>query len=420
MIWMPISEKQKMILAFPYTKKYQSLICDGAVRTGKTSIMTIAFIDWAMREFDQTNFAICGKTVGSAIKNIVVPYMALSYAKKRYRLHFTRSDNKLVVSRGRRKNVFYIYGGKDESSYMLIQGITLAGVLFDEVALMTRSFVEQALARCLSHKDRRYFFNCNPGPPNHWFYVEWIKEHEKHRALHLHFLMPDNPILDADTIREAEAMYSGVFYQRYVLGEWVQAEGLIYRQFADNPARYTISPMEVPHLMEINAAFDPGGTRSAHAFVATGITPRHEQLVALRSERHDAKDTTPKDVDRMAVEFVGEIIRQYGRCDYLYWDNEAQVLGRGIKVAVEAAYPQVSVRPCYKGQIIDRIHLISRLMGQDRFKLTTDCATLREALEQALWDEDHDDERLDDGTTPIDDLDALEYTFSNQMARFFD
>ena len=219
--------------------------------------------------------------------------------------------------------------------------------------------------------------------------------------------------------REAEAMYSGVFYQRYVLGEWVQAEGLIYRQFADNPARYTISSMEVPHLMEINAAFDPGGTRSAHAFVATGITPRHEQLVALRSERHDAKDTTPKDVDRMAVEFVGEIIRQYGRCDYLYWDNEAQVLGRGIKVAVEAAYPQVSVRPCYKGQIIDRIHLISRLMGLDRFKLTTDCATLREALEQALWDEDHDDERLDDGTTPIDDLDALEYTFSNQMARFF-
>ena len=228
---MPISEKQKMILAFPYTKKYQSLICDGAVRTGKTSIMTIAFIDWAMREFDQTNFAICGKTVGSAIKNIVVPYMALSYAKKRYRLHFTRSDNKLVVSRGRRKNVFYIYGGKDESSYMLIQGITLAGVLFDEVALMTRSFVEQALARCLSHKDRRYFFNCNPGPPNHWFYVEWIKEHEKHRALHLHFLMPDNPILDKDTIREAEAMYSGVFYQRYVLGEWVQAEGLIYPNY---------------------------------------------------------------------------------------------------------------------------------------------------------------------------------------------
>lgn len=227
---MSVSSKQQKILAFPYTKKYQSLICDGAVRSGKTSIMTVAFIDWAMREFNGVNFAICGKTVGSAIKNIIVPYMALSYSKK-YNIAFTRSDNKLIVKYGDRTNTFYIYGGKDESSYMLIQGITLAGVLLDEVALMTQSFVEEALARCLTFPNRRYWFNCNPDTPMHWFYQEWILQPEKHKALHLHFLMTDNPVLDAESIKQAANDFSGVFYDRKFLGKWVVAEGLVYSNF---------------------------------------------------------------------------------------------------------------------------------------------------------------------------------------------
>ena len=200
---MGISPKQKQILAFSYTKNYQALICDGSVRSGKTSIMTVAFVDWAMREFNNTNFIIGGKTVGSAIKNIVAPYMALHYSQERYKIHFTRSDNKMIVRDGHIVNTFYIYGGKDESSYMLVQGITAAGAFLDEVALHTRSFVEQVLARCLSYKNRRYWFNCNPDNPNHWFYEEWILQPEKHRALHLHFLMTDNPILDEDTVAEA-------------------------------------------------------------------------------------------------------------------------------------------------------------------------------------------------------------------------
>lgn len=227
---MAISNKQMKILAFPYTKKYQALICDGAVRSGKTSLMTIAFVDWAMREFNNTNFGICGKTVGSAIKNIITPYMAMAYSKK-YNISFTRSDNRMIVRYGNKTNTFYVYGGKDESSYMLIQGITLAGVLLDEVALLSRSFVEQALARCLSYKNRRYWFNCNPSNPKHWFYEEWIQQADKHRALHLHLLMTDNPALDEETIQETENTWSGVFYERYVLGRWVVADGLVYPMF---------------------------------------------------------------------------------------------------------------------------------------------------------------------------------------------
>lgn len=221
-----ISQKQLKILAFPYTH-YDALICDGAVRSGKTSIMMVAFIDWAMREFSGQRFGICGKTVDSATKNIIVPYISMSYAKERYTIRWRRSDKLLEVKRGSVVNWFEVFGGKDESSFMLIQGRTLAGVLLDEVALMPESFVNQALARC-SVDGARMWFSCNPDNPNHWFYVNWIKRCSERNALYLHFTMPDNPSLSEKTLARYEAMYTGVFYRRYIIGEWCLAEGLIY------------------------------------------------------------------------------------------------------------------------------------------------------------------------------------------------
>ena len=221
-----ISQKQLKILAFPYTN-YDALICDGAARSGKTSIMMVAFIDWAMREFSGQRFGICGKTVDSATKNIIVPYISMSYAKERYTIRWRRSDKLLEVKRGSVVNWFEVFGGKDESSFMLIQGRTLAGVLLDEVALMPESFANQALARC-SVDGARMWFSCNPDNPKHWFYVNWIKRCSERNALYLHFTMPDNPSLSEKTLARHEAMYTGVFYRRYIMGEWCLAEGLVY------------------------------------------------------------------------------------------------------------------------------------------------------------------------------------------------
>lgn len=227
-----ISQKQKKILAFPYSD-YDVLICDGAVRSGKTSIMTVAYIDWAMRNFSNQRFGICGKTVDSCVKNLVIPYVAMNYAKERYALRWRRSDKLLEVSRGAVRNYFEVFGGKDESSYALIQGRTLAGVLLDEVALMPRSFVEQAITRC-SVDGAKLWFSCNPESPQHWFYLEWIKRHKERNALHLHFEMEDNPGLSAKTIALYKSRFSGVFYQRYIQGLWVVAEGLVYEFGEDN------------------------------------------------------------------------------------------------------------------------------------------------------------------------------------------
>ena len=225
-----ISSKQKMILAFPYSK-YDALICDGAVRSGKTSIMMWAFVKWAMENFSGQRFGVCGRTVDSCTKNIIVPFTAMSLAKERYIMRWRRGDKVLEVRRGAVTNYFEVFGGKDEASFTLIQGRTLAGVLLDEVVLMPRSFVEQALTRC-SVDGAKLWFSCNPGSPQHWFYTEWIKRHKERNTLYLHFEMTDNPGLTQKTLERYQSMFSGVFYDRYIRGLWVIAEGLVYPMFS--------------------------------------------------------------------------------------------------------------------------------------------------------------------------------------------
>ena len=227
-----ISEKQLEIFRF-IREPYTALICDGAVRTGKTVLMTAAFLEWSMHAFSGMRFAVCGKTVRSAERNIIEPLLALSSVAKKYRLRYSRSLSLLTAELGGRKNFYYVFGGRDESSYMLIQGMTLAGVLLDETALMPRSFVEQAVTRTLSVDGAKLWFNCNPASPSHWFYREWILKAEERGAKRLHFLLEDNPGLSEKAIERAKASFSGVFYDRYILGKWVAAEGLVYPRAAD-------------------------------------------------------------------------------------------------------------------------------------------------------------------------------------------
>lgn len=234
---MGFSEKQREIMRFPYYPQYEALICDGAVRSGKTSVMSLSFFLWAMGNFSGQAFALCGKSVGAVERNIVTPLLAITYLQQNFSVRYNRAGHVLRAKRGNRENLLYLFGGKDESSASLIQGITLAGVLLDEVALMPRSFVEQALARC-SVSGARLWFNCNPEGPGHWFRQEWILKAREHKALHLHFTMDDNPALDAQIRARYESMFSGVFYRRYVLGEWVMSEGVIYDMFSQTENIY--------------------------------------------------------------------------------------------------------------------------------------------------------------------------------------
>lgn len=230
-----LSAKQKTVLKWCHMptvrNQYNSIICDGAVRSGKTVCMILSYIHWAMRFFDGVTFAICGKTVQSAERNIITPLQGMQDVTAYYSLSYARSNKLLTVKNEDTTNYFYVFGGKDEGSAALIQGLTLAGVFFDEVALMPQSFVEQAIARTVSTEAARLWFNCNPSTPAHWFYKEWILKKEQKNALHLHFTMQDNPAMTPRMIQKASEMFSGVFYERYIRGRWVVAEGLIYPMF---------------------------------------------------------------------------------------------------------------------------------------------------------------------------------------------
>ena len=243
--WRPFSAKQKTAMTWwanPKYKEYDAIICDGAVRSGKTLSMGMGFFLWAMRRFSGEQFALCGKTIVSLRRNVLHEILPKVTALG-FHCEEKRSENLVIVRSGGRENRFYLFGGYDEGSAALIQGVTLAGVLFDEAALMPRSFVEQASARC-SVSGSKLWFNCNPEGPMHWFYREWILRAEERGALYLHFTMDDNPSLSPRIRARYEKAYSGTFYRRFILGEWTAAKGLIYDFFA--PQEYCARVPEKP------------------------------------------------------------------------------------------------------------------------------------------------------------------------------
>ena len=232
----------------PKYERLDAVICDGAVRSGKTTALAIGFMLWASHAFHQQSFALCGKTRSALRRNLLTPIFPHLKALG-FHIDDKPSAGYADISFGGHSNRFYCFGGKDEASASLIQGITLAGVLLDEVALMPRSFVDQALARC-SVPRSKIWFSCNPDKPSHWFYREWITGAKEKRALYIHFTMDDNFSLRPEIRARYERLYQGAFYDRYVLGKWVAAQGLVYPMFSERthvaepdglPERYVIS-----------------------------------------------------------------------------------------------------------------------------------------------------------------------------------
>ncbi len=255
MIYKKFSPKQVKSMIWwklPETKTCDAIICDGSVRSGKSISMTIGFMLWSCTQFNGQTFAVCGKTVGSIRRNVIVPMQQWLEGVAKIDLHI--SGNYFDVTLGGHTNRYYFFGGKDEASYMLIQGMTLAGVMFDEVALMPKSFVEQALARC-SVNGSKFWFNCNPDSPEHWFYREWIKKLEKKNAAYLHFTMDDNYSLDPKIKARYESLYTGVFYDRYIKGKWAVADGIVYTQWND---KYIFSEFIEPEWCEWYISMDYG------------------------------------------------------------------------------------------------------------------------------------------------------------------
>lgn len=430
--WQPFSRKQLKIMTWwcdpsPY-KDYDGIIADGAVRSGKTISMAASFVNWAMETFDGVDFAFCGKTVGSLKRNVLntlkqqLEGMGLTYEEK-------RTENLIIISRGKRTNYFYCFGGKDESSQDLIQGMTLGGILFDEVALMPQSFVTQGEARC-SLDGAKMWYNCNPKAPTHYFKKEYVDIAEDKRLLYLHFTMDDNLTLTEPVKDRYKRMFTGVFYQRNVLGLWVTAEGKIYTAFTDDNiipkaewyaqdanGRYTHPLREQISIVTMGVDF--GGNKSSHAFNLTGFTRGFRQLITLK-ERRIKEELTPNELEQEFIDFVKESKAEYPNLTEIFCDSAEQVLIRGLKNAVRLNNIPVAVKNARKGEIIDRIRFYSAMQNQMRYFIIDDCTETIGAFTDAVWDEDKEDVRLDDGSTNIDSLDAQEYSSEPYMSIMLD
>lgn len=400
------SPKQAEILRFAYNDE-ETLICDGAVRSGKTIVMTLSFVLWAMTYFNHTNFAICGKTVSNAERNILRPFQQIDGMP--FTLNYKISNRMLTVQSGDKENYFYLFGGKDESSYALIQGLTLAGVLFDEVALMPQSFVDQAIARTLSFANAKIWFNCNPESPNHWFYKEWITNKER-KYKHLHFLMRDNPILTEKEIQRAESLFTGVFYDRYIRGMWVRAEGIIFPEFANDPTRWIIKREDVPKTFRtVEVGFDIGGNGSAYALTCTGQGYDGIQY-KLKAEKRQAEDMAMDDIEKFVNEFCADVEKKYNvHIDMINSDHIDAIinsLNDNTKYSVEKAY---------KPPLEDRVFVYSKLLATNRVKFVEGmCDDLIEEMQNLVFD-DKSDKPIpqDNGEMQIDTWDSNIYSESS-------
>jgi len=309
----------------------------------------------------------------------------------------------------------YCLGAEKISQVAKIQGSSIKYCYGDEVAKWHKDVFEMLKSR-LDKPYSCFDGSCNPENPTHW-----LKEFlDSDADIYLQrYRIFDNPFLPEDYVKNLCKEYEGtVYYDRLIEGLWKRAEGAIYRKFADHPEKYgrNVEPAE---LTEIAVGVDFGGNSSGHSFVARGYD-RDGNVYGLMSVRHMNKDfkegIDPVVLDGLIIKFIALIQEKYGNVDFVYWDNAETVLGNSIRNAIEEKFPNTVVKPAQKRRIKDRIDCTVRLMGAGRFFLTGDCGTLSKAFQDAVWDSTKDvDERLDDGSSDIDSLDAFEYTIERDM-----
>ncbi len=286
--------------------------------------------------------------------------------------------------------------------------------------------------------------SCNPEHPTHWL-KEFLDNEELDIYLQRYTIF-DNPFLPEEFAQQLCKEYEGtIYYDRLILGLWKRAEGAIYKRFADNPEAFRCRVVDEidedadcrqfrkEDIVSIEIGLDFGGNQSGHSFVARGYTDDYKDVIALKSKRIKAQDENEEidsnKLDELFCAFVGEVIEEYAvivrRGDYVeycnvesvYYDNAETVLGNSIRNAVGEKYTWISVKGAKKKAINDRIRCTVRLMGAGRFFITDGCGSLETAFSDAVWNQDikERDERLDDGSTDIDSLDAFEYTIERDM-----
>ena len=413
------SKKQKQVLTWwtetsPHKDK-DVIICDGSVRAGKTLIMSLSFVLWAMSTFNGMSFGMAGKTISSFKRNVWLTLVQMLKGRGYKIYKVPDMHDAFIISKGKTENYFYIFGGKDERSQDLVQGFTAAGFFFDEVALMPESFVNQAVARC-SVEGAKMWFNCNPDGPFHWFKVEWIDKLEEKNALHIHFLLEDNPSLSTSVINRYKRMFAGIFYDRFINGLWVLAEGVIYSMFTRD-----MVIDEIPADVKITDKWIgvDYGQANATVFLLIGLGTDN-RLYIMDEYYHSGRENT-----------IQRSPRGYSK-DYFKWKIKNGVDGAPVNHKYTYIDPSAKgfIRQLYEdgerkirnanntvrtqGNKVDElagIELVSSLIEADMVRVLSKCKHTVGEFSSYRWDPKAQEERGEDKPIKQNDhcMDALRY-----------
>lgn len=385
-------------------------IKSGAVRSGKSYVDTAAVIPKRIieRKGKSGLSVIIGVSRSTVERNVLQPMREI-YGPKRIGQIVTSRNTAVIFG-----EEAYCLGAEKISQVAKIQGASFKYCYGDEIAKWNKEVFEMMKSR-LDKPYSCFDGACNPENPTHWLKAFIDSDADIYLQKYRIF---DNPYLSEAYVRELCKEYRDtVYYDRLIEGKWKRAEGAIYRKFADAPGSFIVAP-DRERLVRITIGVDFGGNGSGHSFVATGrIGP---MVVALMSRRHMNKDY-PQGIDanilsRLFLAFVQDVVTEYGMPAYCYWDNAETVLGQTIRNACREHFPRIRVMPAAKKRIKDRIDHTVRLMGAGLFAVTKDAETLSLALQDAVWNpKTAEDERLDDGSTDIDTLDAFEYTIERDI-----
>lgn len=395
----PFSKKQLQVLTWwlpnSPVKDRDIIIADGSVRSGKTISMSLSFIQWSMDSFNGETFGMAGKTISSFRRNVLNPLKKMLKVLK-YKVLEHRSENMLEIRIGTKINYYYIFGGKDEGSQDLIQGVTLAGMLFDEVALMPQSFVNQATARC-SVEHSKMWFNCNPEGPYHWFKVEYIdkivnkniKPEERLNAVYLHFTMEDNLPL-AESIKERyRRQYSGVFYKRFILGIWAIAAGAIYDMF--DKSLHVIK--RIPQYFDKLWVSCDYGTGNPTVFLLQGLS--RKSYYTLREYYHDSRaDNNTSKTDKQYAQELDQFLNK----------NNNVIQGEDIPIIVDPSAKSFITQlrqdgfTVYlaKNDVLDGIRYVASMMSANRFFVHESCEVTQNQLSSYVWNQKAQDKGEDE------------------------
>lgn len=401
------TEKQQELLKIFKSGNLKRInILTGSVRSGKTWISLVLWAFWVLSMPESGNYLMCAKTLTSLKRNCL-DLLETLIGTRYFNYSLPKKEANLF---GRR---IYLEGANDARSESKIRGMTLYGAYCDELTQLQEDFFSMLLSR-ISVPGAKLFGTTNPDSRRHWLKEKYIDNDKIDDKLVMDFLIDDNTTLDPAYVENLKKEYTGVFYDRFILGKWVNAEGLIYQIIADNPKRFVIQKSELPQLHDLCIGIDFGGNKSGHALVLSAIG-EDSKLYFLHADFKKAKGTTSENVVDWCVSLIEKYSAEYNYYLYIYPDCAEQTLKNSIDARIE--FP---VYDSIKNPIIDRIRIINSLLSSDRVRFVEgQCDELINAFSEAVWDDKSlVDKRLDNGTYNNDIIDAAEYSFESNIDFF--